>query len=269
MTFWKGWAKVSKYTTQLRWMVESGFDLQLTEYPIFNEAYREKLNQKIIDHFYFREIGFETPGLFRNRLKVRMNEIMPYYNQLYLSTQLDISPLFNEIYNETFTREGVDDRDTSVNGRTASKQTTESEQSGERKSDEQSETAQKVLQTRDGRTVRSDTPQGLLSMPDIENEVYATDAAINADKDMTEDSSRTQHDAAESTSGQGKSSTAAEGDSTQHTLESGRKWEEFTRKIEGVRGVSQVSLLREWRESMLNIDMQIIDELNDLFMGVY
>ncbi|WP_459617235.1 hypothetical protein, partial [Enterobacter hormaechei] len=65
---------MSKYTTELRWIIENGYDLQLNEYPIFDENYREELNQKIINHYYFREIGFETVGLFRFYLKQTMNE---------------------------------------------------------------------------------------------------------------------------------------------------------------------------------------------------
>ena len=50
---------MSKYTTELRWVIENGYDLQLNEYPIFDENYREELNQKIINHYYFREIGLD------------------------------------------------------------------------------------------------------------------------------------------------------------------------------------------------------------------
>ncbi|WP_459615436.1 hypothetical protein, partial [Enterobacter hormaechei] len=64
---------MSKYTTELRWIIENGYDLQLNEYPIFDENYREELNQKIINHYYFREFGFEIVGLFRFYLKQTMN----------------------------------------------------------------------------------------------------------------------------------------------------------------------------------------------------
>ena len=74
---------MSVYTTQLRWIVENGYDLGMKDYPIFDETHREELNKKIIDHYYLREIGFETVGLFKRHLNVRLNEIMPYYNELY------------------------------------------------------------------------------------------------------------------------------------------------------------------------------------------
>ncbi len=80
---------MAKYTTLLGTIVESGYDLGLQSYPIFDENYRETLNKKILDHYEMREIGFETAALFKKYLNRRMNEIMPLYNQRYLSTQIE------------------------------------------------------------------------------------------------------------------------------------------------------------------------------------
>ena len=73
------------------------------DYPIFDEAYRGVLEKKIIRHYYTREIGAETFGLFQLYLADKMNEIMPYYNQLYASELLskNINPLTNSGYYQT------------------------------------------------------------------------------------------------------------------------------------------------------------------------
>lgn len=93
---------MSGYTTQLRWVVEQKLDdlnlphdeanwpqvydaLGLADYPIFDEGYRPTLNDKIIRHYYTREIGAETVGRFRLFVRDAMFLIMPYYNQLYES----------------------------------------------------------------------------------------------------------------------------------------------------------------------------------------
>lgn len=68
---------------------EIGLDL----YPIFDETYRDGLNAKIKNHFMYREIGQETVTQFTFMLKRKMNEIMPYYNQLYKSQQITFDPL--------------------------------------------------------------------------------------------------------------------------------------------------------------------------------
>lgn len=84
---------MSQYTTELRYLVEQGYDLELNKYPIFDETYREVLNKKIVDEYYFREIGVETPARFKHHLNHTMDMIMPYYNQLYESELLKIDPL--------------------------------------------------------------------------------------------------------------------------------------------------------------------------------
>lgn len=93
-------------------MIESSFDIGLKDYVIYKESFREELNKKIIDHFYFREIGLETPQLFKKFLNRKMNEIMPYYNQLYKSCDVEFNPLWNVEMHETFTHT------TSDNGKT-------------------------------------------------------------------------------------------------------------------------------------------------------
>ena len=86
---------MSKYTTELRYLIENNFDLGLDDYPIFDESYRQLLNDKIINHYYFREIGMETAELFKRYLNQTMREIMPYYNQLYKSELLEFNPFYN------------------------------------------------------------------------------------------------------------------------------------------------------------------------------
>lgn len=65
------------------------------DYPIFDEQYRSVLNRKILKHYYTREIGEETYGLWKFRLNTRMNEIMPYYNKLYESELISFNPLYD------------------------------------------------------------------------------------------------------------------------------------------------------------------------------
>lgn len=116
---------MAKYTTQVRSICESyagleesgGFgdikdiisaskDKIFGDYPIFDEEYRSVLNTKILTHYYMREIGMETVGLWKHYLNMRMNEIMPYYNKLYESELLEFNPLYDVDYKKTGTRDG-------------------------------------------------------------------------------------------------------------------------------------------------------------------
>lgn len=91
---------MAKYTTELlsivqqnskeghpiRERIDEAAPLIMPPYPIWDEAYRATLNHKILAHYLSREICAETVGRWKLFLDERMNEIMPYYNQLYLTT---------------------------------------------------------------------------------------------------------------------------------------------------------------------------------------
>ena len=153
---------MAQYTVELRTLIENGFDVGLKDYPIFDETYRAVLNKKIIDHYYVREIGAETAGLFKLYLNRRMAEIMPFYNKLYQSELLNFNPL--EDFSKTETVERGLDKSNQFNG-AASDTTTET---GAAQSTETS--------TGTGLNVESDTPQGMLSIGDIKTNTYATKA---------------------------------------------------------------------------------------------
>ena len=146
--------RLSKYTTQIRWLVESNWDFGLKEYPIFDEAYRIPLNNKIIEHYYFREIGFETAALFNRFLNRTMNEIMPYYNQLYESELIEFNPLYTIDYNETYTKKTTGSSEGNTTGEG----------------------------TEDAMSVHSATPQGMLAVGDIKTNTWADDANIDNGK---------------------------------------------------------------------------------------
>ena len=63
-------------------------EVGLADYPIFEETHRKILNDKIIRHYYTREIAAETVARWRMFVRDAMHLIMPYYNQLYESELL-------------------------------------------------------------------------------------------------------------------------------------------------------------------------------------
>lgn len=130
-------------------MVLTGGDIGLSHYPIFDENYRPTLNGKIVRHYWNREIGFETPDLFKFELEKDMFEFMPYFNQLYESTRLTIDPL-----------KTVDLRTLSNADRTQLSET-------------EAESGSTSDSTTKSRAVNSTTPQTMLSR----NKDYATSGA--------------------------------------------------------------------------------------------
>ena len=117
---------MSKYTTELRYICETYADKKQStgygeiadvmekarpklfsfSYPIFDEDYKKPLETKIMRHFYMREIGLETVGQFKFFLEMKMNEIMPYYNQLYESELIKFNPMHDFDYSETSQKKG-------------------------------------------------------------------------------------------------------------------------------------------------------------------
>lgn len=139
---------MSNYTTQLRFICESyanrnnkpqpQSDIDSTielarpkifdfDYPIFDEEYKKTLESKIISHYYTREIGLETVGLFKHHLKNKMREIMPYYNQLYKSERLKFDPFINTSYEDVKNSSTKDEKETSNNTSGNNKLTTHNE----------------------------------------------------------------------------------------------------------------------------------------------
>ena len=77
-------AALDEHQYTLRDIVEAlGYDWGMQDYPIFDEAYREKLNRAIYNHFCFRRIASDTPAMFIFYLNRRMYEQMPNINPVY------------------------------------------------------------------------------------------------------------------------------------------------------------------------------------------
>lgn len=227
---------MSKYTTTIRWLIESGFDLGLKEYPIFDEQYRNVLNQKIINHYYFREIGLETAALFKWYLNTRMMEIMPYYNQLYDSTKLEITPLTRMDYTENFDKRQNQKADT----------TNKLEQTDKYTGDTDTNVT--------SQEIGSDTPQNMNLDSDITTANNIPASSANVGK-SSENQNVISNDVknANSTANQTVNST-----------------EDYIKTIKGNNASrTDSSMLNEWRSTFINIDAMIIENLSDLFMSVY
>ena len=153
---------MAKYTITIKTLIDNNFDFQMTNYPIFDENYREALNNNILHHYYENEIGFETAPLFRFYLNQKLNEIMPYYNELYKAQKklIDDELLLNNV-NLTEELKGKNTTQTSSTSQSTNK----------------------------GKNLFQDTPQGNISQQDINAQnVYATNITLN-DNSINDNSS--------------------------------------------------------------------------------
>lgn len=166
---------MSRYTVELRDIVENTSreeveafftDYNLEDYLTPQEIAvieergtwsKEKLARKIVDHYYVREIGLETVGLFKLKAKVAMQEIMEEKLPLIYSAAIKYDPLVNVDY--------VEDYDSASS----------SNQAGKSKG------------TSSGLNVNSDTPQGQISKANILAGNYASSTGANESESVNED----------------------------------------------------------------------------------
>ena len=232
---------MASYTMELRKVIEyfgreevenwfKDYDLthyltptQIEQITKFNVWSKDRLATKIVDNYYMREIGFETPALFKHYAKIEMKKIMERYLPKIYSNFLEYDPLSNVDFTETYTRE--------ISGETAN--------SGSSNSTSQNNGS--------GLNVNSDTPQGQISKQNIFQGSYASQTNASETESEIQDN------------------TSTENQGTSNTIET------FTRHEEGDNGViiTNQRLVKEYREIIVAIDEEIINELNCLFMGIY
>lgn len=249
---------MSRYTTQLRYPIEQHLNdlsyshtednwkycyelLGLNDYPIFDETYRETLNNKIIRHYYMREIGFETIGLFKWNIRSRMFEIMPYWNAMYKAQNALDNPLqsIDMNYSEEWTRDETitNDIDTTNDNKTSSSTSTSSTQST----------------VSDDRNIYEDTPMNGLDTDAIENYDYATNVTFDHSTTSTNANSDTDNSSESKNVGTTDRKEIGDYDGTKKHHQNGYD-------------KSQSELLLQYQKAFVNIDLEIVNSLNDMFM---
>lgn len=233
---------MADYTIELRTIIEEcpGIDIGLSDYPIFNEDYREVLNQKIIDHYWFYEIGHETVDMFARQMRTKMREIMPYYNKMYEVDLIKINPLYTV--------------DMTTDNTSTAKATTSNTSKLSGNINESHEEKGVTSSTADSksRAVNSETPQVRLSG----DEDYATSAADSVSGSNTKGDTDTKGSSASSNTSQSDDSGTALNDMT------------GTNKTQGYSGVAG-DIITAWRNSVINVDLLVINELSSLFMQLW
>lgn len=229
-------------TVELGQLVDMGVDPWAFEYPSYYKGEEKKaFEQKVIDHYRFRQIGQETPARFLHYFRTRIKEVMPYYIQLYKSQELMQAiedPFGNVDIVETFEQETTG----------TSSGTSSTTNSGTASHDKTADNTRTENHTRKF----SNTPQGSIS--NLDN--YMTEANVETANDGD---TSTEHVGSESSATSEGTATGSESGTVKHTL---------TRK--GNQGVNTYAHdMKELRETFLNIDMMIINELKDLFLMVY
>lgn len=253
---------MSKYTTEVRFICENNAGLSESEgadnvdsildkcwnkvfnfdFPIFDENYRQVLCRKILKHYYTREIAHETVGRWKLALNAKLNEIMPYYNQLYKSELLEFNPFYD--VDLTRSREGSGTSNKTSNNTETNSGTSKNVSSGSGTSN--TDTLNRF----------SDTPQNSMDTQGIADSVPLTTVTkVNEDNTTTNESTDTL------TRNDNKSGSGTE--NINNT-------DKYIEKVKGKQGTENYSsLLKKFRETFLNIDMMIIEDCSDCFFTLW
>lgn len=292
------------YTTQVRTICESalgydehaGFDdindtlrraaplVFNFDFPIWDEKYRLTLETKILKHFYMREIGAETVGLWKLWLDERLNLIMPYYNELYKTTVLEYNPYYD--VNLSTVHQSNNKRKGDNISQEIGKNDTNNERTGTNSKEENIKTnrngeidnAGESHDVHQGGDVSrySDTPQG--SIMDLEKDKYLTSATIDSNQytdDNTNKNKQTNKDEANSdTKNSGQFKENGSENSTHSVAKANHDTvnttEQYVNRVYGANGNRTFAYkVLEFRTAILNIDKMIIEELQDLFLGLW
>ena len=104
---------MSKYTAELRTIIDNNFDIFDFVYTRDPKSIailsNENLQKGFIDHYYFREVGFETLERFKHKLKAQWLESIENFDKLLIAYSQSINPKINmssntqntSVYNDT------------------------------------------------------------------------------------------------------------------------------------------------------------------------
>ena len=266
------------------------FDFQ---YPYYNAEQKARTETNILRHFYTMEIGEETYGLWKLRLNDRMNLIMPYYAKLFESADLEFNPLNDIDLTEQLDEVTTGHNEGNVKGNTSGSQndtssnntvtadTTESASHNSERNVSTAESNSNSATASNGKDTSkySDTPQG--SIQNLENDSYLTNARLDDSSDSSASSDNTASSSEDNRTG--NNSTASKRDLTtdntgsvnritagtnsQDSEDNANGTRDYLKTMKGkTAGKTYSEMLQQYRNTLLNIDMMICNDLKDLFM---
>lgn len=241
------------FITELAWP-----HIFTTSAVVGSPAFHKEICMAILKAYYMREIAGETFGLWQLWMNQRLEEIEPYYSQLYSSLSLSFDPYETVDITET----GDDERSYGSWGSDSSNSSSEKDDSSSTSSETSNTATSRTGRVYNDENISSDTPQGALS--DIQNGKYATNADFKQGGSTDDVSSSGKDNASSSSQSHGTSSD----NSTLKTQRNDTEDKHNVLKRKGFEG-NKSEMLIKYRETFLNIKRQIIDEFADLFMMIY
>lgn len=294
---------MSHYTTELRWVIDyyCGDNPPATiaeriykassyifnfEYPIWKDTDKVQLEYMILQKYYLREIAFETVALWQFYLEQKMCEIMPYYVDLWQTTQEKYNFLEPYSFSETYTDSGTNNRSIQATTGETSQQdnTSQANRSGEDNrtiqrdtSGENDESATGSQNLKENTTsIGSDFPQATF----VSNRDYASTSTETGRTSNNSDTGTVKRTYSDSEAVEDKNTSAGTEALTGHvegklnrtmdTTDTTNLSNQHTITRSGnIGGHTYSELLKQYRESILKIPPLIVKDLAPLFFTLY
>lgn len=249
---------------------------------------------------YMKQIGQETTAQFKLYVQARLMEKMPLYKQLYESSLIEYDPLVNrkitttksETENKDKGKESENTVTTTGEGETIENNTSGREVTGEG--------TQKRTNEQEGTQVRTNEQEGVLHSEINNQTVHSENPEItmankdyastmdrgkktedqNTNQNISENTTNNQSSSEDTTNNQSISENTSEknqSNSEASSTEEGKSTENEKEErnlqgnevIEGFYGESQADAILKYRETILNLNEMICNDMNDLFLGYY
>lgn len=224
---------MSKYTIDLYSLLkDNNFNIFNFDYDFYTEdlIIKQSFESKFIDRYLFHEIGFETVSRFKHYLKQKLNNIAPYYKQLY-ETEVrskGIDFMLNKDLTETFERNITENKNSNMINNSLNN-----------------------LNSSD--LLNSDFKESA-----IDNGV----ASLDLNAGSVTSVNKTSNTSSNNTSSTSNDASNVKSDNVQKEI--------TKLISQGNIGVtSSAELLEKWRRVLINIDNLIIEDCENLFMKIY
>lgn len=230
---------MANYTMEIRQMIDEpliGLFTFTYDFYTDDKESKKEFERLFIEHYYFREIGFETPERFKVKLKAKLDLIMPYYRQLAMTEWEQLRTVDQMMTSKNLIEKTTHEQ--KISGQSSSNGT--SSNNGTQSSTQTDSQTSKTSSINDGVSSVSLTEGYLTGVGNNEN---------NSTNQTTANNTATQE---------------ASGNSEQTLTETNI----FESK--GDIGIQTPAYaITEWRKVIININQLIINECNDLFMKLY
>lgn len=253
---------MATYTIELgKLLTLDGFNIGMKDYPLPSflksagdmQAWREALNQKIINHYYFNEICCLPPERFKFFLNNTLNEKMPYFNMLYDAMAEKWQFYTGGTLTEIVKADGTSSDNSTKTGTDVLARTGIDTTSNSSLQNQNSDSFNLA--------VSSDTPGQMLNIEsDIANNTYANNAVKQKNKGTFSGNSNS----TDTTTYNSKETTTFD----EHTTADRQHNDNQNRTVSGLNNKSYAELFKEYSESVRNLDLEVIESLKDCFMGI-